>query len=1002
MEIEKDNRDKIVSYYNYLKEHNDIEFEMIVKQGKINNYDFMAVLQYMRSVKLPFLFHPETLSINFKYKNIPYRFEIVGKKDISTYCTTNNIANISKPILISKSWVQGKYPITIEDYGLKITMKEEHPVEHDENAEIIREIKKHLYSLKKVYRLKKRFSFNSEDGLFRYDLTIVKSSKKEEGSANLQPSLNLISSGIFQSEDQYEIEVEFLRPDDKIWPSDEKFFQSLLNHQALLLQVLNEDNHIISETTKKKVIQNYRKLTNIQSKDTQYFIGPKPITLEVKNLLMPELGISSILQDYSVTDKADGERHLLFIDSDGKTYLINDRLFVRYTGLTNEKMKNSILDGEYVTRSKSNRPMHLFMAFDIFYHQGENVSNLPLMMEKNEDSRIVRMTDVTSSRFSGDSKIVIQSKQFLAGDIFKSSDDILQKSKKGNLPYKIDGLIYTPKFIPVGGLYKDSSPVLGGTWVKVFKWKPPEDNSIDFLVKTEKNTSGSDMVQEIDGRYTKILNLYVGYDILKSQKVTPYDYLSGTVNLDEGYINTPFEPPEEIYQNISLTHVELDENNTMRTLSGEIIIDGKVVEFSYDSKTKKWIPLRLRRDKVRGNDFSAAVNIWRSINNPVTIDIISGREPLKIDASEAIDADMYYNRLESRDNSASKHMLDFHNYWVKNMNMVDKFKGKAKSVFDIACGKGSDRDKYWKAGFRTIVGVDKSEDNIVNPKDGAYARLLQQIKKGYVTLKPEDKIVFLPIDCSKVIDANYINSIKDEQTRNVIKLVWGHESITGLEKYHGIVSNKFDVVACQFAIHYFFENRVILDAFITNVASVLKDGGYFIGTCLDGAIVDQAMKQAKTAFGQSISGTINDRVLWDIRRSYEKFDNDDRNKNYGLRIDVYMETINKRFSEYLVDFNLLEMELAKKGIRPLTADECKELNITAYSGSFEKLFSLMLKSDLRSYHIKQATEMTDEEKKYSFMNRYFIFKKDDSMMRASENLPVKPAPKKRGRPKKTT
>jgi SAM-dependent methyltransferase len=1011
MEITKENRDKIILYYNYVREHRDIEFEVLVRHGQINNYDFMSALQYLRSIKIPFKFHEETLSINFKHKNVPYRYEVIGKKDISIYCSTNNINNIAKPILISKSWVQGKYPIYIDDYSLKINMKEEQPIQsddHGDNGDIAKEIKKNLHALKKVFRFKKRFSFFSEDGLFRYDLTIVKSSKKEDGSANLMPALNLLNSGIFQSEDHYEIEIEFLRP-DKDWPTDEQFVNSLFNQQALLLQVLDEDDHIISITTKNNVLKNYRKLAAIQSKEDKHFIGPKPITLEVKNLLKPDLGINSIIQDYTVTDKADGERHLLFIDSDGKVYIINDRLVVRFTGLTH-KMINSILDGEYITRSKSNRAIKMFMVFDIYFHKGENVSNLPLMGDKNEDSRINRMNDVTSSEFTGNSKITIHSKEFLSGNIFKASKQILDKSEIGNLPYKIDGLIYTPKYIPVGGLYKDSKPIFGGPWVKVFKWKPPEDNTIDFLVKTEVNDSGSDIVEEIDGKYHKILNLYVGYNIMKSQKITPYEYLTGTVDLTEGYINTKFEPPEEIYQNISKAYVELDGNNTMRTKSGDIVYDGRVVEIAF--KDKKWQPLRIRRDKTMGNDFGTAVNIWRSINNPVTIEIITGQQPLNIDETEAIDADMYYNRLESRDKSASKPMLDFHNYWVKNMNMVAKFKGKASSVFDIACGKGSDRDKYWKADFKTIVGVDKSEDNIVNPIDGAYARLLKNIKSGHVKLDARHIIAFVPIDCSKVIDATYINTIKDEQTKNVLKVLWGQHDDPALQKYHNIVGNKFDVVACQFAIHYFFDNSITLNAFITNVASVLKDGGYFIGTCLDGIEVDKAMRESNIEKGNSIQGKIKDRIVWDIKKSYDKLDLDDPEKNYGLQVDVYMETINKRSPEYLVDFRLLESELAKKGIRALTDDECRDLDVSSHSGTFKDLFKLMVDSNKRSYYIDSAKEMKDEEKSYSFMNRWFIFRKisDDTLDKDDKKKieiapppPAKPAPKKRGRaPKKTT
>jgi archaellum component FlaF (FlaF/FlaG flagellin family) len=989
MEIEKEITERIITYYDYLKEHRDVEFEMIIRQGNINSYDFMSVLQYLRSINLQFKFHEETLSINFRHKNTPYRYEIVGKSNINSYCSSNDINTVSKATLVSKTMINGKYPIYIDDYGLKINMKNEEEVVAKDKPEIVKEIRKSLYSLKKVYRLKKRFSFFSKDNMFRFDLTVVKSSKKESGSANLVPSFNLISSGIFQSDDEYEIEVEFLRPENN-WPSDDNFISSLFNKSSVVLRVLDNDDYIISNSKKKEVVDNYKKLTGMEKSDRP-FIGPMPITLEMKNLLKPDLGINSILEDYTVTDKADGERHLLFIDSDGKVYLINNRMNVKYTGLKNDNHKNSLIDGEYITKSYSNRPIKVYAAFDIYFDKGEDVCTLPLMSDKSEDSRIKRMNNVTSSNFSGDKEMQVTSKEFLSGNIFQASQKILNKSEVHGIQYYIDGLIYTPKYLPVGAAYKDAKPTLGGSWIKVFKWKPPHDNTIDFLVKTETNDSGSDIVEEVNGKYNKVLNLYVGYDIMKSKKVTPKDYLLGTIDLSRKYVNIKFNPPEETEADISRVYVPLDGNNTMRTTkTSEIIMDGRVVEFAYQKN--KWVPLRLRPDKTMGNDFSTAVNIWKSIKNPVTENIITGKDPININADDINDNDLYYNRVESRDKSASASMLDFHNYWVKNMNLVAKFKGKAKSVFDIACGKGSDRYKYLQAGFTTIVGVDKSEDNIVNPVDGAYSRIIKSRPM------PNDKslVVFLPLDCSKVIDANYINAIKDEDTKDIFKLLWGMATIPKLEKYHALVSNQFDLVACQFAIHYFFENKVVLNAFISNVDSVLKEGGYFVGTCLDGLEVDKMMRENKIEKGNSVQGRINDRVLWDIKKNYDSIDTSDPMKNFGLKIDVYMETINQRLTEYLVDFRLLEIEFAKRGIRLLTPKEYSEFDMTSSSSTFKDLFHNMIESNNRHPSVENAKKMKPEERSYSFLNRWFIFKKDTS------SPPQVSAPKRRGRPPKKT
>ena len=56
-------------------------------------------------------------------------------------------------------------------------------------------------------------------------------------------------------------------------------------------------------------------------------INPKPTTLEKSNLLESDennFGIVSILNNYAVTEKADGERFLMYINENSEIYLINN------------------------------------------------------------------------------------------------------------------------------------------------------------------------------------------------------------------------------------------------------------------------------------------------------------------------------------------------------------------------------------------------------------------------------------------------------------------------------------------------------------------------------------------------------------------------------------------------------------------------------------------------------------------------------------------------------
>jgi hypothetical protein len=68
-------------------------------------------------------------------------------------------------------------------------------------------------------------------------------------------------------------------------------------------------------TSEKKVMMSY---DSIMGRTTDSLIGPQPVTLELKNLDKPQPGTISILEGYTVTDKADGDRAQVFV-TDGKS-----------------------------------------------------------------------------------------------------------------------------------------------------------------------------------------------------------------------------------------------------------------------------------------------------------------------------------------------------------------------------------------------------------------------------------------------------------------------------------------------------------------------------------------------------------------------------------------------------------------------------------------------------------------------------------------------------------
>lgn len=90
------------------------------------------------------------------------------------------------------------------------------------------------------------------------------------------------------------------------------------------------------------------------------FIGPSSVTLQIENILpedsdyMNTMTLPNIRNNYTVTDKADGMRKLLFINNDGKIYFINTSINIEFTGCItkNTDIFNTIIDGEHITNDK--------------------------------------------------------------------------------------------------------------------------------------------------------------------------------------------------------------------------------------------------------------------------------------------------------------------------------------------------------------------------------------------------------------------------------------------------------------------------------------------------------------------------------------------------------------------------------------------------------------------------------------------------------------------------
>jgi hypothetical protein len=846
---------------------------------------------------------------------------------------------------------------------------------------LIKTIGDRIGSNTRTARAKRRFSSVTEDGICRFDLTVVNHVSVNANSNN-------------STEVRYEAEVEVIRRDENV----KKVISSLFKAFSVLLKVIHGTEHVVPTPERTIILAKYASLTKSANK----FIGPKPVTLELRHLSdPPPPGGEVIFKKYTVTDKADGERALLF-STGGKVYIVDDRLSVRGTGLLDSSSTgNTIMDCEVIRKSSSTSL--LYLIFDAYFYEGKDIRQLPLTVASGEDRLTYARTFV--STIDNDTVRVKDFRliQYGAEDFMKQVQYLSRKRDAGNLDYETDGFIFTPSELAVGADYATPTVFsVGGTWSSTFKWKPPEFNSIDFLVRftdditVKKDDHGNDVLY-------RVAKLYVGTKA-SAKPISLMDYvrfLAGKVTASASnkvYVPRLFEAGNT--STLHIAYLRMSADSLTLASNGDVINDNMIVEMSYacsgsDHVPECWRPLRVRKDKTEkynmtksisgaANDINTALSVWRSICFPVTLGMLTGevrmtQEEIR-NATDAASGGLYYIRDRPREQSASMPMLVFHNYFVKGESILMKFKGHALSLIDFGCGKGGDINRWNNAGLLRVLGIDPVDDNLTNPginglNEGACSRAMSAKNKTSSGKFP--KIVFLRMDASRVIDQEYVQEL-DEESRDIAKSVWSFDVeqdvpiLPELKALHGFAAQGFDIASCMFAVHYFFDSVDRLKSFATNVSNQLRTRGHFFGTCLDGERVYERMRDV-----DAISGKKDGRLLWNIEKMYA--DGTKRTKSIkigiGKKIRVFVETIGQPMDEYLVDFSLMKEVFAEKGLYPMSASEAAKLNFKGSDGYFDDLYREMTAVPGSNGNIDTALQMSDAEKEYSFMHRWFVFVK---------------------------
>jgi len=138
---------------------------------------------------------------------------------------------------------------------------------------------------------------------------------------------------------------------------------------------------------------------------------------------------------------------------------------------------------------------------------------------------------------------------------------------------------------------------------------------------------------------------------------------------------------------------------------------------------------------------------------------------------------------EKRADSPILPLLRFNN-WIKAC-LIKEYTPPLANVLDLCCGRGGDLSKWEHAEACHVYCVDASAESI--------AETIRRYKESDAAFSMD----------SLVADVSSCDTLGN---------------------------NYYDIVSCQFALHYLFETRERASATLLRVAKSLKEGGYFLAT----------------------------------------------------------------------------------------------------------------------------------------------------------------------------
>jgi SAM-dependent methyltransferase len=532
-------------------------------------------------------------------------------------------------------------------------------------------------------------------------------------------------------------------------------------------------------------------------------------------------------QEYMVAPKADGQRVLLLCEqSSFDLYLIHPpskiptRLNGRYVG-PKQKSTGFLIDAEVV---KVGMNTSWILAFDILSMEAD------IELDGKKFKAWLRRDSAPSLQVRHELLTFLVKNLRVQGLFLKSlrpAQEAFQvQSSLDSLPYKTDGLVFTP--------------MRGDVNLPALKWKQPTKLTLDIAVggPIKRGPMTTSFIAYLDTEVTEgwlepvttasrvvlpshrpfclseddptLLRFFTEKEGYFAEFECDQNCPCGTMRLSHCLkcsslgISSPSSPftcqiacVDESHYHGSHKCFNVDIPNDVADWAQH-----GIVEVIFEGLTSlKFI--RMRRDRQHANSVSVANTILKStILGPIDISRLHFKS-----SAEATDNDQTESHYRlSTATGVHPPLSEFANLRAHHCHikgwLYRAFGGRR--IIDACAGGLNDIQNWVDAGFTSVLAIDKDEGQLITAR-------------------------------SRLKDFRKANKLSDIQ----ISLVEGD-----LSKPMDLNGGPFETAFCNFAVHYFCNANETIKCFLNNLASVLDDNGRFVITYLQGdkLVCEQSIK----------------------------------------------------------------------------------------------------------------------------------------------------------------